>query len=165
MQAIEIQNLTKVYKDTTAVDQLSLSVNPGELICLLGVNGAGKTTTIKMLCGLTQPTAGDALLLGKSILKEPAAVKSLIGVCPQETAVAKGLTVEENLQLLCGIHGLSRSRSRERTEELQQLLGLDSVKHKKAGKLSGGYQRRLSIAMALVSRPQILFLEIGRAHV
>ena len=159
MNAIEIQGLTKTYKDVVAVEDLHLTVEKGELLALLGVNGAGKTTTVKMLSCLTQPTAGDALLLGKSIVKEPAAVKALIGVSPQETAVAPGLTVRENLELMCGVHGICGLSQKEKTAQLSSQLGLETVLHKKAGKLSGGWQRRLSIAMALVSAPRILFLD------
>ena len=159
MNAIEIKNLTKRYKDVIAVDDLSLSIKEGELFSLLGVNGAGKTTTIKMLSCLTQPTQGDAFLLGKSITKESAAVKSLIAVSPQETAVAPGLSVKENLELICGVHGFSKAKTKEKIEGLTRLLGLDSIISKKAGKLSGGWQRRLSIAMALISEPKILFLD------
>ena len=159
MEAIRIENLTKQYKDVVAVDKLSLSVNKGELFSLLGVNGAGKTTTIKMLSCLTQPTAGDAYLLGKSITKDTAAVKSLIAVSPQETAVAPGLTVYENLELMCGVHGFSKEKKLSKIAELTELLDLGAVGRKKAGKLSGGWQRRLSIAMALISEPEILFLD------
>ena len=159
MNAIEINGLTKKYKDVVAVDQLSLSITEGELFSLLGVNGAGKTTTIKMLSCLTRPTAGDAKLLGKSICTEAAAVKSVIAVSPQETAVAPGLSVQENLELMCGIHGFTKDERNRRITELIGLLGLEGILHKKAGKLSGGWQRRLSIAMALISEPKILFLD------
>ena len=159
MEAIEISNLTKQYKDVLAVDGLNLSVHKGELFSLLGINGAGKTTTIKMLSCLTQPTAGDALLNGKSITKEPGAVKAMIAVSPQETAVAPGLTAAENLALICGVHGFSKEKREEKIRELTQRLGLAAILHRKAGKLSGGWQRRLSIAMALISEPEILFLD------
>ncbi|MBQ3529690.1 MAG: ABC transporter ATP-binding protein [Oscillospiraceae bacterium] len=159
MDAIKIENLTKRYKDVVAVDRLTLSVSKGELFSLLGVNGAGKTTTIKMLSCLTQPTQGDAYLNGNSICKDPAAVKSIIAVSPQETAVAPGLSVYENLELMCGVHGFSKQKQHAKITELTGLLGLESVSRKKAGKLSGGWQRRLSIAMALISQPQILFLD------
>ena len=159
MYAIRTANLTKKYKDTVAVDQLNLQVKKGELFSLLGVNGAGKTTTIKMLSCLTQPTSGDAFLNGKSICKDTAAVKSLIAVSPQETAVASGLSVRENLELLCGVHGFTKDKQNAKIAELTKLLGLESVIKKKAGKLSGGWQRRLSIAMALISEPEILFLD------
>ena len=159
MYAIRTANLTKKYKDIIAVDQLNLQVKKGELFSLLGVNGAGKTTTIKMLSCLTQPTSGDAFLNGKSICKDTAAVKSLIAVSPQETAVASGLSVRENLELMCGVHGFTKDKQNAKIAELTKLLGLESVIKKKAGKLSGGWQRRLSIAMALISEPEILFLD------
>ena len=159
MFAIETVNLTKNYKDTIAVNNLNLQIKEGELFSLLGVNGAGKTTTIKMLSCLTQPTSGDAFLNGKSICKDSAAVKSLIAVSPQETAVASGLSVYENLELMCGVHGFTKDKQNMKIEELTELLGLKSVIKKKAGKLSGGWQRRLSIAMALISEPEILFLD------
>ena len=159
MTAIRIEGLTKRYRDVTAVDGLSLCVEEGELLALLGVNGAGKTTTVKMLSCLTVPTAGDAFLFGKSIRHDAVAVKSLIAVSPQETAVAPGLTVRENLALMCGVHGFSRVRQDVKIGELAELLGLESVISRKAGKLSGGWQRRLSIAMALISEPRILFLD------
>ena len=159
MDAIVIENLTKKYKDITAVDRLSLKVSLGELFALLGVNGAGKTTTIKMLSCLTEATDGDAYLMGKSIKTDSQAVKSVIATSPQETAVAMGLTVRENLELICGIYGFSRDAREKKIKELASLIGLDAVMNKKAGKLSGGWQRRLSIAMALISEPQILFLD------
>ena len=159
MNAILIQNLTKRYRDVVAVDDLSLEIRHGELFSLLGVNGAGKTTTIKMLSCLTRPTEGDALLLGKSICRDTAEVKSLIAVSPQETAVAAGLSVKENLELICGVHGFSKEKRNQKIAELTALLGLETVISKKAGKLSGGWQRRLSIAMALISEPKILFLD------
>ncbi len=159
MDAIITNGLTKKYKDTVAVDNLTLSIEKGELISLLGVNGAGKTTTVKMLSCLTQPTSGDAFLSGKSILKDTAEVKSLIAVSPQETAVAPGLTVRENLELMCGIHSFTKEKRNSKISQLSEMLGLKSVIAKKAGKLSGGWQRRLSIAMALISEPEILFLD------
>ena len=159
MDAIHICELTKKYKDVTAVDRLNLQVRKGELISLLGVNGAGKTTTVKILSCLTQPTSGDARLMGKSIASEPGAVKAIIGVSPQETAVAPGLTVKENLALICGVCGFGREKKEEKIKELSEKLGLSSIMEKKAGKLSGGWQRRLSIAMALIGEPKILFLD------
>lgn len=159
MDAIRIEGLTKRYKDVVAVDGLCLQVKKGELFSLLGVNGAGKTTTIKMLSCLTAPDGGNAFLLDKSIRTDAAEVKQLIAVSPQETAVAPGLSVRENLELICGVYGFSKIQARERIREIVGLLGLDAVLQKRAGKLSGGWQRRLSIAMALISRPQILFLD------
>ena len=157
--AIEIKGLTKDYKDVRAVDNLELDIREGELFALLGVNGAGKTTTIKMLCCITTPTSGDALLNDKSIAQNSDAVKKIIAVSPQETAVAPNLSVEENLLLMCGVHGFDKQKSRQRTAEMIEEFNLGGIKKKKASKLSGGWQRRLSIAMALISEPQILFLD------
>ena len=159
MYAIKTMELAKQYKDLTAVDKLHLQINQGELFSLLGVNGAGKTTTIKMLSCLTKPTGGDALVGGYSIIKEPQQVKRLIGVSPQETAVAPNLSVKENLELICGIHEFSKEKTEAKIRELSEQFALDEVLRKRAGKLSGGFQRRVSIAMALISEPQILFLD------
>ena len=159
MDAIRTENLTKKYKNLTAVDSLKLSVKQGELFSLLGVNGAGKTTAIKMLSCLTKPSGGDAFLLGKSIVSDSTEVKSVIGVSPQETAVAPKLSVMENLKLMCGVHGFSKEKRNTKINELSAQFDLTSVLDKKAGKLSGGWQRRLSIAMALISEPKILFLD------
>ena len=159
MEAIRIEHLSKQYRDVLAVKDLSLCVGQGELFSLLGVNGAGKTTTIKMLSCLTAPTEGDAYLMGHSIVKESAAVKSLIAVSPQETAIAPGLTVRENLALIGGVHGFSKEKCDKKIDEMVDLLDLHSIIDRRAGKLSGGWQRRLSIAMALISEPRILFLD------
>lgn len=159
MEAIKTLSLTKKYKDVVAVDNLNLTVLKGELFSLLGINGAGKTTTIKMLCGLTEPTSGDALLNGKSILNESGEVKKFIAVSPQETAIAPGLSVKENLRFICGIYGFDGLKKNLKVLELINLLDLEKVANKKAGKLSGGMQRRLSIAMALITEPEILFLD------
>lgn len=159
MKAIQTEHLSKRYKNILAVDALDLTVEQGELFALLGVNGAGKTTAIKMLSCLTRPSAGEAWLDGKSILSQAAEVKQRIGVSPQETAVAPNLTAEENLLLMCGVHGFSKEKSRQKAAELAAQLGLAPILHRRAGKLSGGWQRRLSIAMALVSQPEILFLD------
>jgi ABC-2 type transport system ATP-binding protein len=159
MNAIEIKSLTKQYGDVLAVDNLSLSIKDGELFSLLGVNGAGKTTTIKMLSCLTKPTSGEAFLLGKSITENEASVKSFIAISPQETAIARELTVRENLEFICGIYKFSKEKCDLKIAELSDLLSLHSVIDKKAKKLSGGYARRLSIAMALICEPKILFLD------
>ena len=159
MQAIKTVELVKRYKNLTAVDKLSLEIKQGELFSLLGVNGAGKTTTIKMLTCLTKPSGGDAFVGGYSIAKGTQQVKRLIGVSPQETAVAPNLSVKENLELICGIHGFSKEKTKLRIEELSGRFDLDSVLQRKAGRLSGGWQRRVSIAMALIGEPEILFLD------
>ena len=159
MQAIQTRGLVKKYKNITAVNQLDLEVQEGELFSLLGVNGAGKTTTVKMLSGLTIPTSGEATVGGYSIVSESKRVKQSIGVSLQESAVALGLSVKENLALICGIYGFSREKTAQKISELSSQFGLDGVLNKRAGKLSGGYLRRVSIAMALISEPKILFLD------
>ena len=159
MQSIKTIDLVKQYKNITAVDKLNLEIRGGELFSLLGVNGAGKTTTIKMLSCLTKPTEGDAIVGGYSIIRDSEKVKHLIGVSPQETAVAPGLSVKENFELICGIHGFSKEKTQAKITELSERFGFDTVLQRKAGKLSGGWQRRVSIAMALISEPQILFID------
>ena len=159
MQVIKTTHLVKQYKNRTAVDRLNLEIRQGELFSLLGVNGAGKTTTIKMLTCLTKPTSGDAIVGGFHITKQPEQVKRLIGVSPQETAVAENLSVKENLELICGIHGFSKDKADAKIRELSRQFDLTDLLSRKAGKLSGGFQRRVSIAMALISEPEILFLD------
>ena len=159
MQEIKTVELVKRYKNLTAVNKLNLEIQQGELFSLLGVNGAGKTTTIKMLTCITKPTDGDAFIGGYSITKQPEQVKRLISVSPQETAVAPNLSVKENLELMCGIHGFPKEKSNAKIKELTEQFAVDSVLKRKAGKLSGGWQRRVSIAMALISEPKILFLD------
>ncbi len=159
MSAIQITGLTKKFKERTAVQPLDLSVNQGEFFSVLGVNGAGKTTIIRMLSCLTEPTSGDATLLGQSIVSNPRAVKEIINVSPQETAVAPRLTVRENLELIARIYGNDRNSAKEKATKVIDSLGLSEVERDKAKTLSGGWQRRLSIAMALISEPKILFLD------
>lgn len=159
MNAIQTVNLSKHYESTVALNNLNLSVEKGELFALLGVNGAGKTTTIKMLCCLSEPTSGDAFILGKSILREPNAVKQLINVSPQETAVARILSVKENLIMIAKIYGIDADKANEKADQMIETFHLHEVKDKKASTLSGGMQRRLSIAMALITDPKILFLD------
>lgn len=159
MSAIQTINLTKKFGDKTVVSGLNLSVEQGELFALLGVNGAGKTTTIKMLSCLSEPTSGDAILLGDSIVSNPFGVKEKINVSPQETAVAPNLTVKENLELIAGIYSSTKKDASRKADEMIEGFGLGEVAKQKAKTLSGGWQRRLSIAMALISKPQILFLD------
>lgn len=159
MNAIQTIKLEKKFKDKVAVHELDLTIKEGELFALLGVNGAGKTTTIRMLSGLSKPDRGDALLLGKSILKNLNEVKQMINVSPQETAIAPNLTVRENLELIAGIYGFSKHKAREKADEVIATFSLEEIVSSKAKTLSGGWQRRLSIAMALISEPKILFLD------
>ena len=159
MEAIKTIGLTKKYQDVLAVDELNLEIQQGELFALLGVNGAGKTTTIKMLSCLTRPTSGDGFVMGHSIVSEDWQVKRLLGVSPQETAVAPNLTVKENLELICGIYGFSKEKTSQKIKSMADGFDLHSILKKKAGKLSGGWQRRVSIAMALISEPAVLFLD------
>ena len=159
MTAINIQNLTKRFGAKTAVDALSLAIEEGELYALLGVNGAGKTTTIRMLTGLLPPDEGDALLLGRSIVHNPTRAKQFVAVSPQESAIAPKLTVQENLELMAGIYGMDRKTARQKAEAIMPAFGLDEFAKQRAKSLSGGWQRRLSIAMALITEPKILFLD------
>lgn len=159
MNAIRTMSLTKRYGDKTAVDALELTVKQGELLALLGVNGAGKTTTVKMLSGLLRPTSGDAEILGYRLVSQTQEVKKRINLSPQETAVAPKLTVRENLELIAGIYGGTRAQAAERASTMLEEFHMQSVEKQKAGTLSGGWQRRLSIAMALITKPEILFLD------
>lgn len=158
-EAIKTIGLTKRYKDKTAVNQLDLTVYKGELYGLLGVNGAGKSTTIKMLSCLTKPTDGDAVVLGKSVTTDPGEVKKILNVSPQETAVATKLSVRENLEFIAKIYGFSGAKAREKADKIIESFEMEEIARQKAGTLSGGWQRRLSIAMALISEPQVLFLD------
>lgn len=159
MKAIETVGLTKRFRDKTAVNDLCLSVEQGELYALLGVNGAGKTTTIKMLSGLLVPTAGEATVLGYSLKTDLPQIKACIAVSPQETAVAPNLTVRENLEMIAGIYGADRISAREKADRMIGEFHLGQIERSKAKTLSGGWQRRLSIAMALISEPKLLFLD------
>lgn len=161
--AIEAVGLTKEYRSRArtvrAVDGLNLSVGAGEFFSLLGVNGAGKTTVIKMLSCLTPPTAGTATLGGYDIRREPEAVRRLMNVSPQNTAVAPNLTVEENLAFMAGLWGADTAGAHRAAEDIMQRMELAPRRHDYARTLSGGWQRRLSIAMALITGPRVLFLD------
>ncbi len=159
MNAIVMDNLTKCFANRTAVNHLSLTIGQGEIFALLGQNGAGKTTTIRMLCGLLRPSEGDAILMGHSVSREPEAVKQVINLSPQETAVAPKLSVKENLELIARLYGASRMQARQKAEHLLHAFHLQDRAQEKAKTLSGGMQRRLSIAMALISDPAVLFLD------
>ncbi|MEA4824938.1 MAG: ABC transporter ATP-binding protein [Clostridiaceae bacterium] len=159
MTAIKIEGLTKRFGKRTAVDHLTLDIESGEVFGLLGANGAGKTTTIRMLCGLTQPSAGDAIIYGDSVVTATNAVKGKINVSPQETAVAAKLTVKENLELIARLYGSDRAEAKRRADQVMRELRLVERAGDRAKTLSGGLQRRLSIAMALITEPKVLFLD------
>ena len=158
-KAIVVTGLSRQYPDKTAVDNISFSVDKGSIFSLLGVNGAGKTTTIKMLCGLTRPTGGEAYVLSHNIHTELDEVKKLVNISPQDTSVASRLTVRENLEFIAGIYGAGRKKQREKADEMIQYFHLQEVADRRAKVLSGGWQRKLSIAMALITEPQIIFLD------
>ncbi len=159
MIAIKTNNLTKKYKDVVAVDNLNLEINEGELFSLLGVNGAGKTTTIKILSTLTEPTSGEAFICGYSIDKDVDKIKEIVDVSMQETAIARKLTVEENIEFYAKLSGQNKDEIEDKKKQIYSAFDLEKVKNKQASKLSGGYQRKLSIALALVSHPKVLFLD------
>ena len=156
---IRIEELTKTFKDRVAVDHLSLTIGQGEFFALLGENGAGKTTTIKLLSCLMEPTSGDAVMLGDSIIKEPQTVKKKLNISPQETAVARNLSVKENLEFVARIYGSDKKGAEQKAAELMDKFGLAARAKAKGRTLSGGLERRLSIAMALISDPAIIFLD------
>lgn len=159
MNAIEIKNLTKRYGDRTAVNSISLTIAQGEFFAMLGSNGAGKTTTIKMLSCLVEPTGGDAVMMGNSVKSASENVKKIINLSPQETAVAPKLTVKENLMMIARLYGSSILQAKTKADNMMAIFDLTDRKNEKAGALSGGWQRKLSIAMALISSPTILFLD------
>ncbi len=159
MFGIETRFLTKKYKDKTAVDQMNITVNEGELFALLGVNGAGKTTAIRMLTCLCRPTSGECYIMGKNCLTESNEVKKLVGISTQETAVAENLTVCENIRMFCGIYGYSQEKTVRVTDKMISLFNMEDVKDQRAGTLSGGWKRKLSITLALIGEPKVLFLD------
>jgi len=156
--AIKTNHLSKHFGDRVAVNDLNIEIKQGEIFSLLGTNGAGKTTTIRMLCCLIKPTLGNASVLNFNLSDSPLSIKNIIGVSPQETAIAGHLNSKENLLLMGGVYGLKSAENNERARKLMDLLEIEDRKDR-VTKLSGGLQRRLSIAMALMSDPQILFLD------
>ena len=157
MYSIETKNLTKEFKDKIAVNGIDLKIKEGELFALLGVNGAGKTTTIKMLTTLIKPTSGIVKVLGYRSIDEKGMIRKNINVSPQETAIAPNLTVYENLDFMAGVYGIKNKK--ERIDKLIKDFKLEDVLKQKAKTLSGGYQRRLSIAISLINNPKVLFLD------
>lgn len=159
MVAVEAKNLTKKYKTKVAVDGINLKVESGELFALLGVNGAGKTTTIRMLSCLSTPTAGEAFINGHNCVNEPSCVKAEIGISTQDTAVAENLTVRENLEFIARVYGFNKENVKNRVNKMIELFKMSEVENSRAKTLSGGWKRKLSIAMALISEPKVLFLD------
>jgi ABC-2 type transport system ATP-binding protein len=157
--AITVENLVKKFEDVTAVDGISLQVQKGELFGLLGPNGAGKTTTINILCGLAKPTSGTAKVGGYDVQKETARVKTLLGVCPQETATYPYLTGAENVDLFGNLHDMDKEKLQARRAMLLEKMGLTGDAKRRAEKYSGGMKRRLSLILALIHDPQIAFLD------
>ena len=157
MFAIETTNLTKKFKDKTVVKNLNLQIKQGELFSLLGTNGAGKTTTIKMLTTLLSSTDGQILINGLNIKNDAQKIKNIINMSPQETAIAPNLTVEENLEFMAGVYQIKNKK--EKIDSLIKTFKLDEVLKQKAKTLSGGWQRKVSIAISLINDPQLLFLD------
>lgn len=159
MKAVEVKNLTKKYRTKTAVDGISFSVEEGELFALLGVNGAGKTTTIRMMSCLSVPTSGEVYINGRDCIGESDEVRKIIGISPQETSVAENLTVRENLEFISAVYGFDKNRIKSQTDKMIRLFSMGEVENTRAKTLSGGWKRKLSIAMALISEPEVLFLD------
>ena len=156
MNIITIDKVCKNYKSKKALDNVSLSIKQGELFGLLGVNGAGKTTLIKILCGLTRKTSGTITINNFNLDKEIDKIKEIIDISPQETSVANNLTVKENLEFFANIYNNNNTNT---INEIIDIFNLNEVINQRAKTLSGGYKRRLSIAIALISKPKILFLD------
>ena len=157
MYAIKTSKLTKKYKEKVVVNGIDLLIKEGELFSLLGVNGAGKTTTIKMLSGLILPTSGEILIDNMNMKDDVYKIKQILNVSPQETAIAPNLTVKENLEFMAGVYQINDKE--DKINELINQFKLDDILNKKAKTLSGGWQRRLSIAVSLINEPKILFLD------
>ena len=157
MLSIETKNLTKKFKEKTAVNGIELKINEGELFALLGTNGAGKTTTIKMLSTLILPTSGEIKINGLDIIKDRQKIREILNVSPQETAIAPNLSVKENLEFMAGVYQIPNKE--EKINELVKMFKLEEVLKQKAKTLSGGWQRKVSIAIALINEPKILFLD------
>ena len=158
-EAIKAINLTKVFGKLVAVDHINFEVREGEIFGFLGPNGAGKSTTIKMLTTVLKPTEGTAIVNGYDIIKDPARVRSSIGVVPQEFTADEDLTGWENIMMMAGLYGIRKDVARERARELLDMVELTQAMNRKVETYSGGMRRRLEIAMSLISRPKILFLD------
>ncbi len=159
MNAIEVQNLQKIFGETRAVQGVSFCVSQGEIFGLLGPNGAGKTTTISMLSCLLHPDAGDALIMGHSIRKEPQKVKAVLGVVPQDIALYEDMTAPENLTFCGKMYGLRGSTLSNRVNEILEVIGLSARSRDRIGKFSGGMKRRVNIGVALLHKPQVIYMD------
>ncbi len=157
MNAIETKKLVKKFKDKVAVNGINLEIKEGELFALLGTNGAGKTTTIKMLSGLLLPTSGEIKINNMNMKRDVYKIKEILNVSPQETAIAPNLTVKENLEFMAGVYQID-NRDKKINELIKQFK-LNEVLNKRAKTLSGGWQRKVSIAISLINDPKILFLD------
>lgn len=159
MIAVQTINLSKKFKDIEAVNNLNLTIEENSIYALLGLNGAGKTTTIKMITGLLKPTNGDIIVEGNSISDNLNKIKDITSISPQESAFASNLTVYQNIMMMGEIYGMKKDECKKIAQELIHNFSLEKYQNKRAKTLSGGYQRRLSLAMALVSNPKVLFLD------
>ena len=158
-KAIQVQDLHKNFGDVYAVRGISFEVQAGEIFSLLGPNGAGKTTTISMLSCLLEPTQGDAFVMERSIRREPMAVKSVIGVVPQEVALYPDLSARENLLFWGKMYGLRGAALRQRVDEVLEVIGLTERQKGRVSKFSGGMRRRLNIGIALLHKPQVIIMD------
>lgn len=157
MNAIELTNIVKKYKDKTVVNNINLNIKEGELFSLLGTNGAGKTTTIKMISTLIKQNSGTIKVLGYDTIKDYKIIRKKINVSPQETAIAMNLTVYENLDFMANVYQIENKK--DKIDNLIKTFKLEEVLKQKAKTLSGGYMRKLSIAISLINDPKILFLD------
>lgn len=157
MYTIKTENLTKKYKNKIAVNNLNLEIKEGELFSLLGTNGTGKTTTLKMLSTLIKPTSGNIYINELDLSKNKQKIKEILNISPQDTAIAKNLTVLENLNFFAGVYEINNKETK--IKGLIKLFKLENILNQKAKTLSGGWQRKLSIALALINEPKILFLD------
>ncbi len=156
---IEAHGLTRSFDTLTAVDRLDLTVYRGEIFGLVGPDGAGKTTTLRLLCGLMDPSAGEARVAGRSVAREPEAVKDRIGYMAQRFGLYGDLTVDENMEFYADLFGISRTQRRELTPGLLRMARLEPFRKRQAAKLSGGMKQKLALVCTLLHRPEILFLD------
>jgi ABC-2 type transport system ATP-binding protein len=157
--SIEVKNLHKSFGEVKAVDGIDFTVQAGEIFSLLGPNGAGKTTTISMISCLLRPNEGDVLVLGHSVRQDPQAVKSCLGVVPQEIALYEDLSARENLSFWGKMYGLRGEGLRKRVDEVLDVIGLVDRQKGMVGKFSGGMKRRLNIGIALLHKPQLIIMD------